>query len=85
MVGMVLMMRLRSLRSVGTAMGAYRSDVALETAVLVADRLEKIAAAVKLGRRSHSIVKQTLHLRSACIVLLIAVNFAGNITFPSVS
>ncbi|NDJ17998.1 heavy metal translocating P-type ATPase [Myxacorys almedinensis A] len=70
--------------SVGIAMGVAGSDVALETAdiVLVADRLEKIAAAVKLGRRSHRVVKQNIGFAIGFIVLLIAVNFAGNITLP---
>jgi len=70
--------------SVGIAMGVAGSDVALETAdiVLVADRLEKIAAAVKLGRRSHRIIKQNIVFAIGFIVLLIAVNFTGNITLP---
>jgi Cd2+/Zn2+-exporting ATPase len=70
--------------SVGIAMGIAGSDVALETAdiVLMADRLEKIAAAVKLGRRSHQVVKQNIAFAIGFIVLLIAVNFAGNITLP---
>jgi Zn2+/Cd2+-exporting ATPase len=70
--------------SVGIAMGVAGSDVALETAdiVLVADRLEKIAAAVKLGRRSHRVVQQNIGFAIGFIVLLIAVNFAGNITLP---
>jgi Cd2+/Zn2+-exporting ATPase len=70
--------------SVGIAMGIAGSDVALETAdiVLVADRLEKIAAAVKLGRRSHRVVKQNIVFAIGFIVLLIGVNFAGNITLP---
>jgi Cd2+/Zn2+-exporting ATPase len=70
--------------SVGIAMGVTGSDVALETAdiVLVADRLEKIAAAVKLGRRSHRVVKQNIGFAIGFIVLLIAVNFAGSITLP---
>jgi Cd2+/Zn2+-exporting ATPase len=65
-------------------MGVTGSDVALETAdiVLVADRLEKIAAAVKLGRRSHRVVKQNIGFAIGFIVLLIAVNFAGSITLP---
>ncbi|MHC5832133.1 MAG: HAD-IC family P-type ATPase, partial [Nostoc sp.] len=48
--------------SVGIAMGISGSDVALETAdiVLMADRLEKIAVAMHLGRRSQSIVKQNI-------------------------
>lgn len=70
--------------SVGIAMGVAGSDVALETAdiVLVADRLEKIAAAVKLGRRSQRVVKQNIGFAIGFILLLIAVNFAGNITLP---
>jgi Zn2+/Cd2+-exporting ATPase len=70
--------------SVGIAMGVAGSDVALETAdiVLMADRLEKIAAAVRLGRRSHRVVKQNIGFAIGFIVLLIAVNFAGNITLP---
>lgn len=70
--------------SVGIAMGVAGSDVALETAdiVLVADRLEKIAAAVRLGRRSHRVVKQNIGFAIGFIVLLIAVNFAGEITLP---
>jgi Zn2+/Cd2+-exporting ATPase len=70
--------------SVGIAMGVAGSDVALETAdiVLVADRLEKIAAAVKLGRRSQRVVKQNIGFAIGFIVVLIAVNFAGNITLP---
>jgi Zn2+/Cd2+-exporting ATPase len=70
--------------SVGIAMGVAGSDVALETAdiVLVADRLEKIAAAVKLGRRSQRVVQQNIGFAIGFIVLLIAVNFVGEITLP---
>jgi Cd2+/Zn2+-exporting ATPase len=70
--------------SVGIAMGIAGSDVALETAdiVLMADRLEKIAAAVRLGRRSHRVVRQNITFAIGFIVLLITVNFAGNITLP---
>ncbi|OLP19198.1 ATPase [Leptolyngbya sp. 'hensonii'] len=70
--------------SVGIAMGIAGSDVALETAdiVLVSDRLEKIAVAVKLGRRSHQVVKQNIGFAIGFIMLLIAANFAGNVTLP---
>ncbi|MGB8701573.1 MAG: heavy metal translocating P-type ATPase [Thermosynechococcaceae cyanobacterium] len=70
--------------SVGIAMGVAGSDVALETAdiVLMADRLEKIAVAIQLGRRSHRVVQQNIGFAIGFIVLLIAVNFAGNITLP---
>jgi Cd2+/Zn2+-exporting ATPase len=60
------------------------AQLRLETAdiMLVADRLEKIATAVKLGRRSHRVVKQNIGFAISFIVLLIAVNFAGSITLP---
>lgn len=70
--------------SVGIAMGAAGSDVALETAdiVLMADRLDKLVAAIRLGRRSQSIVKQNIVFALSFIVLLLIANFAGNITLP---
>ncbi|BAZ47542.1 cadmium-transporting ATPase [Nostoc sp. NIES-4103] len=70
--------------SVGIAMGGAGSDVALETAdiVLMADRLEKIAAAIKLGRRSQSIVKQNIAIALGFIILLLIGNFLGNINLP---
>lgn len=70
--------------SVGIAMGAAGSDVALETAdiVLMADRLDKLVAAIRLGRRSQSIVKQNILFALVFIILLLIANFAGNITLP---
>ena len=70
--------------SVGIAMGAAGSDVALETAdiVLMADRLEKLAQAIRLGRRSQAIVKQNIVFALSFIVLLLIANFAGEITMP---
>ncbi len=70
--------------SVGIAMGAAGSDVALETAdiVLMADRLEKLEQAIHLGRRSQSIVKQNITFALSFIVLLLITNFTGNITMP---
>jgi Cd2+/Zn2+-exporting ATPase len=70
--------------SVGIAMGAAGSDVALETAdvVLMADRLDKIAAAVKLGRRSQIVVKQNIIFALGFIGLLLTANFTGNINLP---
>jgi Cd2+/Zn2+-exporting ATPase len=70
--------------SVGIAMGAAGSDVALETAdiVLMADRLDKLVAAIRLGRRSQSIVKQNIVFALGFIILLLIANFAGNITLP---
>ncbi|MBD0269484.1 MAG: heavy metal translocating P-type ATPase, partial [Cyanobacteria bacterium Co-bin8] len=70
--------------SVGIAMGATGSDVALETAdvVLMADRLEKLEHAIRLGRRSQVIVKQNIAFALGFIVLLLVTNFAGQITLP---
>ncbi len=70
--------------SVGIAMGAAGSDVALETAdiVLMADRLEKLEQAISLGRRSQRIVKQNITFALSFIVLLLISNFTGNITMP---
>ncbi|MBD3881199.1 heavy metal translocating P-type ATPase [Phormidium tenue FACHB-886] len=70
--------------SVGIAMGIAGSDVALETAdvVLMADRLEKITAAVRLGRRSQAIVKQNIVFALGFIGLLLVANFVSGITLP---
>lgn len=70
--------------SVGIAMGAAGSDVALETAdlVLMADRLEKLEVAIRLGRRSQRIVKQNIVFALSFIALLMVANFTGNITLP---
>ncbi|WP_392479710.1 heavy metal translocating P-type ATPase [Nostoc sp. C110] len=70
--------------SVGIAMGISGSDVALETAdiVLMADKLEKIAVAIYLGRRSQSIVKQNIFVALGFIMLLLVGNFLGSINLP---
>ncbi|MCC5617012.1 heavy metal translocating P-type ATPase [Nostoc sp. CHAB 5836] len=70
--------------SVGIAMGVSGSDVALETAdiVLMADKLEKIAVAIHLGRRSQLIVKQNIVVALGFIMLLLVGNFLGNINLP---
>lgn len=70
--------------SVGIAMGAAGSDVALETAdiVLMADRLEKIAVAMRLGKRAQAIVKQNIAIALVFIVLLLIGNFIGGVNLP---
>ncbi|MDZ7961568.1 MAG: heavy metal translocating P-type ATPase [Aulosira sp. DedQUE10] len=70
--------------SVGIAMGVAGSDVALETAdvILMTDKLEKIAVAMHLGRRSQSIVKQNIVVALSFILLLLIGNFLGNINLP---
>ncbi|RAM48475.1 MAG: heavy metal translocating P-type ATPase, partial [Hapalosiphonaceae cyanobacterium JJU2] len=70
--------------SVGIAMGKAGSDVALETAdiVLMADKLEKIAVAMRLGKRAQVIVKQNVTIALGFILLLLISNFLGNINLP---
>lgn len=70
--------------TVGIAMGAAGSDVALETAdiVLMADSLEKLEQAIRLGRRAQAIVKQNIAFALSFIVLLLFANFVFNITMP---
>ena len=70
--------------SVGIAMGTAGSDVALETAdiVLMADRLERLVTAIRLGRRSQRIVKQNIVFALSFIVLLLIANFASYMTLP---
>jgi Cd2+/Zn2+-exporting ATPase len=70
--------------TVGIAMGAAGSDVALETAdiVLMTDRLEKIITAIRLGQRSQAIVKQNIIFALSFIVLLLITTFVGTMTLP---
>ncbi len=70
--------------SVGIAMGTAGSDVALETAdiVLMADRLERLEHAIRLGRRAQGVVKQNIVFALSFVVILLILNFAGNMTLP---
>ena len=70
--------------SVGIAMGAVGTDVALETAnvVLMADDLSKVSYAIALGRRTTKVVKQNVAFAVAVMILLVLSNFFGNINLP---
>lgn len=70
--------------SVGIAMGAAGTDVALETAniVLMADDLPKVSYAIALGRRTNRIIRQNLSFAIIVVFLLILENFLGNINLP---
>jgi Cd2+/Zn2+-exporting ATPase len=70
--------------TVGIAMGGAGNDVALETAdiVLMSDRLEKLARAISLGRRSNHIVKQNITFALSFIGILLLANFVGSINMP---
>lgn len=71
--------------SVGIAMGKVGTDVALETAdiVLMADKLEKIEVAIRLGKRAQVIVRQNIAIALTSIALLLIANFVGSINLPT--
>jgi len=70
--------------SVGIAMGAAGTDVALETAnvVLMTDDLDKVAYAIALGRRTTRVVKQNVAFAVAVILVLVMSNFLETINLP---
>ncbi len=70
--------------TVGIAMGAVGSDVALETAdmVLMTDALGKIETAIKLGRRSQIVIRQNIVFALSFIVMLLIGNFVGTVNLP---
>ena len=70
--------------TVGIAMGAAGTDVALETAdvALMADDLEKLVYALRLARRNQSIVNQNLLLSSLVITVLVLGAVMGYFTLP---
>ncbi len=70
--------------SVGIAMGAAGTDVALETAnvVLMADDLSKVSYAIALGRRTTRVVKQNVLFAVVVMLSLILSNFFGSINLP---
>ncbi len=70
--------------SIGIAMGAAGTDVALETAdvVLMGDRLELIPEAIRLSRRARRIVWQNIAFAIGVIIVLIIGAFAVNLPLP---
>jgi Cd2+/Zn2+-exporting ATPase len=65
--------------TVGIAMGAAGSDVALETAdiALMADKLETLPFAIGLSRKAKSIIKQNLWISLGIVALLIPATIFG--------
>jgi Zn2+/Cd2+-exporting ATPase len=65
--------------TVGIAMGAAGSDVALETAdiALMGDRLDKLPFAIALSRKANSIIKQNLIISLGMVVVLIPLTLLG--------
>ena len=70
--------------TVGIAMGAAGTDVALETAdvALMADDLEKLVYALRLAKRNQRVVRQNLALSAVVIGSLVAGAVAGWFTLP---
>lgn len=71
--------------SVGIAMGAAGTDVALETAnvVLMADDISKVSYAIALGRRTKRIVKQNIAFALGVVLILVMGTFVGDVNLPS--
>jgi len=65
--------------TVGIAMGAAGSDVALETAdiALMADRLDNLPFAIGLSRKAKSIIRQNLVISLGMVVILIPLTLLG--------
>lgn len=65
--------------TVGIAMGAAGSDVALETAdiALMGDKLETLPFAIGLSRKSRGIIKQNLWISLGIVAVLIPLTMSG--------
>lgn len=70
--------------TVGVAMGAAGTDVALETAdvALMADDLEKLAYALALSRRYRTVARQNITLSVVVVAVLSVGGFLGMFTLP---
>jgi Cd2+/Zn2+-exporting ATPase len=70
--------------TVGVAMGAAGTDVALEVAdvALMADDLEKLVYALRLSQRTQRIVRQNIVLSAMVIGVLVFGAVAGVLTLP---
>ncbi len=70
--------------TVGIAMGAAGTDVALETAdvVLMGDRLEAIPYTIRLSRKARRVVWQNIAFALAVISVLVIGTFAVNLPLP---
>ena len=73
--------------TVGIAMGAAGSDVALETAdvALMADRLEHLPFVVGLSRYTRSIILQNLYVSLGVVALLVPATIFGLGIGPAVA
>ena len=67
--------------TVGIAMGAAGSDVALETAdiALMADKLDNLPFAIGLSRKAKQIIKQNLVISLGMVAILVPMTITGTI------
>jgi Cd2+/Zn2+-exporting ATPase len=65
--------------TVGIAMGAAGSDVALETAdiALMADKLDNLPFAIELSRKAKGIIKQNLWFSLGVVAILVPATILG--------
>ena len=72
--------------TVGIAMGAAGSDVALETAdvALMADELEMIPFVIRLSRATRHVIRQNLYLSLGVVAVLVPLTIAGLNIGPAV-
>lgn len=70
--------------SIGIAMGAAGTDVALETAdlVLMADDLSRVAYAMRLSRRARRVIAQNIAFSLSVIVILVIGALGFNLALP---
>ena len=70
--------------TVGVAMGAAGTDVALETAdvVLMADDLKRLPYAIELSRRARRTIRQNIGFALTVIVVLVIFTLAGQVPLP---
>lgn len=71
--------------SVGIAMGTAGSDVALETAdvALMGDELAKLVEAIRIGRRTRTVVRQDVGMGIAILVVLVPGALFGLVALPA--
>ena len=70
--------------TVGVAMGAAGTDVALETAdvILMADDLTRLPYAIELSRRARRTIQQNIGFALSVIVVLVIFTLAGQVPLP---